>query len=121
MQKSPSKPTPPVGKKGISLTDVWNALIGLIGMRKDIQSINTKLLTQENTSIATLSRMDALSSEIVSLKKENEDLKKDIDVLKKSNNIIKSVYAPNDFSGVDMIREIHERDSKFRNIMLFNI
>lgn len=54
MQKSPTKPTPSVGKKDISLTDVWNALVG---MRKDIQSINSKLLTQENTSTAILSRM----------------------------------------------------------------
>lgn len=118
MQKSPTKPTPLVGKKDISLTDVWNALIG---MRKDIQSINTKLLTQENTSTSILSRLDDLSSEIVFLKKENEDLKKDIDSLKKSKNFITSDYAPNDFSGVDIIREIHERDSKSRNIMLFNI
>jgi len=57
MQKSPTKTTLPVGKKDISLTDVWNALVG---MQKDIQSINTKLLTQENTSTAILSRMDAL-------------------------------------------------------------
>lgn len=80
MPKSPTKLTPPVGKKDIFLADVWNALVG---MRKDIQSINSKLLTQENTSTAILFRMDALSSEIVSLKKENEDLKKDIDILKK--------------------------------------
>jgi len=37
------------------------------------------------------------------------------------HNIINSEYAPIDFSGVDMIHEIHERDSKSRNIMLFNI
>jgi len=41
--------------------------------------------------------------------------------LRSLKKIIKSDYAPNDFSGVDMIREIHERDSKSRNIMLFNI
>lgn len=118
MQKSPTKPTPPVGKKDISLTDIWNALVG---MQNDIQSINTKLLTQENTATAILSRMNALSSEIVSLKKENEVLKKDIDTLMNSQNNIKSDYAPIEFSGVDIIHENHERDSKSRNIILFNI
>lgn len=33
-------------------------------VRNDIHSINTKLLTQENTSSAILARMDTLTAEI---------------------------------------------------------
>lgn len=79
-------------------------------------------MTQENTSTAILTRIDTLSVEIVPLKKENEDLKKDIDNLRKSSkNNNHTVITPNDMSGVDLVREIHERDAKSRNIIIFNI
>lgn len=44
-----------------SATDVMN---NLQIMHNDIQFINIKLLTQENTAIAILTRMDSLSTEM---------------------------------------------------------
>lgn len=118
MNKSPIKSIPSRSIKEFSLTDIMNALTS---MRKEIQSINSKLSTQENTSTAILNKIDALTSEIVSLKKENEELKKDIDTLKKYNNNIHTENAPNDHSGLDIVREIHDRDIKSRNIIIFNM
>lgn len=65
--------------------------------------------------------MDALSSEIVSLEKENEDLKYTLILLRSLKILLYLIMLLIIFSGIDMIREIHERDSKSRNIMLFNI
>lgn len=45
-------------------------------MHNCIQSINSKLLTQENTSKAILTRMGTISADIISLKKENKNLRK---------------------------------------------
>jgi cell division protein FtsB len=115
VNKSPSS----VNKKEYSLADIMNTLKI---MRNDIQSINTKMLTQENTSTAILTRMDSLSAEIASLKKENEELKKDVDNLKK--NSVDSNSLPNvanDICGLDLVKEIQEREIKSRNILLFNV
>jgi len=51
------------------------------------------------------------------LRKENEELKKEIDILKNiSIDIIRSPYAFNDNTGLDIVKEI-----KSCNIILFDI
>lgn len=71
MNKSPVTKLSSINtKKDISLIDIMNTLKI---MRNDIQLINSKLLTQENTSTAILYRMDNLSSKIISLKNENAE------------------------------------------------
>lgn len=117
MNNSPS--TKRGAKQDYSLTDIINTLTFL---RNDIQAINTKLLTQENTSSAILARMDTLSTEIIALKKENEVLKKDIDNLENnSNNPTQSLNSICDISGLDLVDEIQARENKSCNIMIFNM
>lgn len=117
MVKSPS--TSSVSKQNYSITDIMNTLKI---MRNDIQAINTKLLTQENTSSAILARMDTLTSEIFTLKKENDDLKKDIVNLKNNScNSSQSTNSIYDISSIDLVDEIQERDKKSCNIIIFNI
>jgi protein gp37 len=79
MNKSPVTKPSTNPKKDVSLVDIMNTIKI---MRNDTQSINSKLLTQENTSIAILNRMDSLSAEIILLKNENVELKRDIEKLK---------------------------------------
>lgn len=68
LNKSPVTKPPSVNtKKYISLFDIMNTFKI---MRYNMQSINSKLLTQKNTSTAILDRMDTLSAEIISLKNE---------------------------------------------------
>lgn len=120
MIKSPvSKPPLTNTKKDVSLVDIMNTLKI---MRNDIQSINSKLLTQENTSTAILNRMDTLSAEIISLKNENAELKRDIEKLK-TNSIDHtcSSNTVNNFPGFDLVKELQERETKSRNILLFNV
>ncbi|KAF0707033.1 Uncharacterized protein FWK35_00038285, partial [Aphis craccivora] len=118
--KSPvSKPPLTNTKKDVSLVDIMNTLKI---MRNEIQSINSKLLTQENTSTAILNRMDTLSTEIISLKNENAKLKRDIEKLK-TNSLEHtcSSNTANNIPGFDFVKEIHEREIKSRNILLFNV
>ncbi|KAL4152733.1 hypothetical protein QTP88_000566 [Uroleucon formosanum] len=118
--KSPvSKPPLTNTKKDVSLVDIMNTLKI---MRNEIQSINSKLLTQENTSTAILNRMDTLSTEIISLKNENAELKRDIEKLK-TNSLEHtcSSNTANSFPGFDFVKEIQEREIKSRNILLFNV
>lgn len=49
-----------------SLKDIMNSLKS---MHSDIQSIKSKLLTQENTTDAILSKIDNLASDLLSFKK----------------------------------------------------
>ncbi|KAL4104729.1 hypothetical protein QTP88_020011, partial [Uroleucon formosanum] len=118
--KSPvSKPPLTNTKKDVSLVDIMNTLKI---MRNEIQSINSKLLTQENTSTAILNRMDTLSTEIISLKNENAELKRDIEKLK-TNSLEHtcSSNTANSIPGFDFVKEIQEREIKSRNILLFNV
>jgi len=120
MNKSPvSKPPLTNTKKDVSLVDIMNTLKI---MRYDIQSINSQLLTQENTSTAILNRMNTLSTEIISLKNENTELKRDIGKLK-TNSLVHtcSSNTANNIPGFDFIKEIQERENKSRNILLFNV
>lgn len=119
-KKSPIQKSNSNGNKiEYSLVDIMNTLKI---MRNDIQSINSKLLTQENTSIAILARMDSLSTELASLKKENEELKKEIDNIKSSSvDPFRSPVVGNDISSIDVFKEIQDRENKSRNIILFNI
>lgn len=73
-------------------------------IRNDIQSINSKLLTQENTSTPILTRMETLSAEIISLKNENVESTKNIENLKtKFLDYICLLNATNDFPGFDLV------------------
>lgn len=120
LNKSPvSKPPLTNTKKDVSLVDIMNTLKI---MRNDIQSINSKLLTQENTSTAILNRIDTLSVEIISLKNENAELKRDIEKLK-TNSLAHtfSSNTANNIPGFDFVKEIQEREIKSRNILLFNV
>jgi len=103
-------------KKEVSLADIMNTLKIV---RNDIQSINTKLLTQENTSTAILNRMDTLSTEIISFKYENAELKRDIEKLK-TNSLVHSCSSntANNIPEFDFVKEIQERENKSRNILL---
>lgn len=120
LNKSPvSKPPLTNTKKDVSLVDIMNTLKI---MRNDIQSINSKLLTQENTSTAILNRIDTLSVEIISLKNENAELKRDIEKLKTDSLAHTcSSNTANNIPGFDFVKEIQEREIKSRNILLFNV
>lgn len=62
----------------ISFKDV---MISLKAIHSEIRSVKSKLLIQENTSVAILDRLESLSSDIKLLKKENNELKSEIDFL----------------------------------------
>jgi len=120
MNKSPvTKPPSTNIRKDISLVDIMNTLKI---MRNDIQSINTKFLTQENTSAAILNRMDTLSTEIISLNNENSELKRDIEKLKTNSlDHTCSSNTANYIPGFDLVKKIQERETNSRNILLFNV
>lgn len=103
-------------KDDISLKDIMSSLKSL---HTEIQSIKSKLLIQENTSSVILNKLETLTSDILSLKNENIDLRKEIDILRNKSCNHTSISSP-DLNNLDIVQELNERESKCRNIIIFN-
>lgn len=98
-------------------------MISLKAIHSEIRSVKSKLLIQENTSVAILDRLESLSSDIKLLKKENNELKSEIDFLqsKTCNHTVNPHILSSDQLNLDIVHELKEREQKFRNIIIFNV
>lgn len=66
--------------------------------------------------------MDQLAESILLLKNENAELKKELDFLKSNSTNNKPIYDTFSRSvGFDLAREMQDRDTKSRNILIFNV
>lgn len=101
----------------VSLKDIMSSLKSI---HAEIQSVKSKLQIQENMSSVILGKLESLSSDISFLKKENIDLKKEIDTLR-SRSCNHTVTSVLDQPNLDIVQELKERESKCRNIIIFNI
>lgn len=123
MPKSPSNKTlvPSDSKTKIigdySINDVMSSLKSL---HSEIQLIKSKLFTQEKTSERILEKTESLAADILLLKNENIELRKELDTLR-SNSLLNNNSSSHQFKlPIDIIRETKERESKSKNIIIFN-
>lgn len=117
--KSTSSTDPKINHKGdYSINDVMSSLKSL---HSEIQLIKSKLFTQEKTSERILEKTDSLAADILLLKNENILLRKEIYNLR-SNPLLNNISTSHQHKvPIDIIRESKERESRSKNIIIFNV
>lgn len=107
--------------KNISDYSINDVMSSLKSLHSEIQLIKSKLYTQEKTSERILEKTESLAADILLLKNENIELRKELDTLR-SNSISNSNSTSHQFKvPIDIVREIKERESKSKNVILFNV